>query len=391
MLVALPACLPPAHAADHWAVMTDSGARTATSLEFSADGTSLVCRDASNSSEALPLTSVAALMQRTTPPSPSVTAERKRFFAVLSSGERLLAESVTLETGQVTIAHSRWGHVPFKVQSVRRLTAHDSRLADPPADFTGVRYFNGDSVPGTVSSIARETVLVDMEAIGKIPVEGLSNVADVVFTRDSAVAAATRETEILLRTGEILRGRLAGAGKRVEVRTSWAAKPLGIPLEMISALLFSDGRTLVSYMTPKSAAETPFLGFQRPWQRDRSLTGNTLSTGGFAASRGLALHSKTVLEFAIPPSAHTSALIAWTGIDDAIPPGTTFAELQIAVDNVPVETLRLRPAAGLFPLRIEIPTNAAALTFTADYGEFGSVGDHVDILYPCLVTRKNAP
>lgn len=390
MLLALPACLPPAHAAGSWAILTDDGVRSAASLEFSADGTSLLCRTPPASAEPVPLKSVSVLMQQITPAT-SLPARGSHFFLALSSGERVLSEAAQLANGKVRVVNRRWGDPSFDLESVLSLTAGDSRLADPSGDFTGVRYLNGDTVPGAIAALAREDVTVDMEGIGKIPIHGFSNVADIVFVKDAAIRPLDGEALIALLTGELLRGKATGAGQTVELRTSWSAKPLSIPLEMVASVLFPEGRTVLSDIAPKSAVETPFLGFQRHWQRNRSLTGNILSVGGFTAARGLALHSRTVLEFALPSTLNAGALVAWAGIDDAIPAGKTSAELRVAVDGGLAKTLRLQPAGGPAPVQIEIPTNAAILTITADYGEFGSVGDHVDILYPCLVPRKIAP
>jgi hypothetical protein len=422
----------PGAAAAEWAVLTESAARTAATVEFSADGSALVCRNPAAGAASVPVRSVVALLQRSAAPLPTARAGTRRFYAEMPSGERVLAESMTFADGKLRIRNSRWGEVLFGTQTVCRLRTGDCRMPALPGDFKGVRYRNGDTVPGAIASIVQETIFVDMDGIGRIPVQGFSNVADVVFTTNSTARPERQQTEVFLQTGEILCGKItAGSAKHLALKTAWMDRPLNVPIETIRGLLFTSGgvtpdpragnagpplvgapsvrppasggptnlhrvaapspeRILLSDLTPKSVAQTPFLDFQRPWQRDRTLLGGPLSIGDFTGAHGLALHTKTVMEFALPPAPDGAVLVGWAGIDGAIPPANTFADLRLAVDGAPVKALQLRPSGGLTPLQIALPTNASTLTITTDYGDLGSAGDHVSIIYPCLTRRAHA-
>lgn len=381
-------------AADRWAILTVDGQWMADGVEVAADGSRLVCSDAARATTNVPMDSVVVMMQRApaAPGTRDTAPAVKRFYAELVSGERVLADSISLVGALLKVRSDRWGTAEFGLGTVRRIVASDAALPPAGADFTGVRYANGDAVEGRIAALSDSSAVVEMPEIGKVPVESLAGVADIVLVKGGDAAMAPTDMDLLLRTGERFFGRLlGGAGYALRVKPEWTPEPLAVPLEMVAAVGFFKGRTVLSDLTPKSVTEKPFIDFQRPWQRNRALTGKPLSAGWFPAARGLALHTKTVLEYALPASHGELLLVGWVGIDDAIPAGPTSAELRFACDGATAGPWRLAPGGGLMPVRFEIPAEAATLSVTAEYGEYGSVGDHVDVLYPCLIPRGSAP
>jgi hypothetical protein len=376
-----------ASAASRWAILTEAGERRAAAVEFTADGSALVLKQDDGGSARLPLSEVAALTQQfaTTPGRGATNPAVRRFYAELLSRERVLAETMDLSGATFTLGNTNWGKVELAVTSVWRLVATDARLAAAPPDFTGVRYVNGDSVAGAVVWLSGARVLVDMPGVGKIPVDDLATVADIVLCKTAALPPLDRGMEVSLRTGERFRGTCAGGSNGVmRFKTTWARKPLNIPLAMISAAVMLDGRVLLSGVATKSAAATPFLGFHRPAVRDRALTGGVLSVDGFAAARGIALYAGTTLDFPLLAAPGGTRLLAWVGVDDLIPAGMGSAGFKVMADGNMVHTAQLEAGGGLIPLVIEIPANAAVLSLSASYGPLGSAGGHVDVLYPLL-------
>lgn len=379
-----------ASAASRWAILTEAGERRATSVEFTADGSALVLKQDDGGSARLPLTEVAALTRQfaTTPERGATNPVVRRFYAELMSRERVLVETMDLSGATFTLGNTNWGKVEFPVTSVWRLVASDARLAAAPPDFTGVRYANGDSLAGAVVWLGGARVLVEMPGVGKIPVDDLATVADIVLCKTAAPPPLDRGMEVSLRTGERFRGTCAGGSSGVmKLKTTWARQPLNIPLNMVSAAVMLDGRRLLSAGATKSATSTPFLGFHRPSVRDRALTGGVLSVDGFAAARGIALYAGTTLDFPLPATPGGTRLVAWVGVDDLIPAGMGSAGFKVMADGNTLYTVPLEAGRGLIPLRIEIPTNAAVLSLSASYGPLGSAGGHVDVLYPLLKTQ----
>jgi hypothetical protein len=108
---------------------------------------------------------------------------------------------------------------------------------------------------------------------------------------------------------------------------------------------------------------------------------------GFRASRGLALYGGTTLGFAAPAAPGGAVLLAWAGVDDAIAPGMGAAELAVAVDGVAVQTVPLEAGGGLVALNVQIPAHATTVSFSTGITPRGPAGSHVNLLYPCLVTK----
>lgn len=373
-------------AADRWAILTDSGERKAAAVEFAADGASLAVKAADGAPVTIPLSSIVALSHRAVAPperGASSTSSR-RFYVELLSGERILADTMELAGDKLVVVNAQWGRVELPVSSVWKVVASDARLAEVPPDFTGVRFVNGDTVPGMVVSISGAGAMVDMAGVGKIPVDDLASVSDIVLSKGGA-GRTLKGVEVLLLTGEMLSGTCAGGSDGfMKLKTAWAGEVLTIPLAMLSAAVFPEGRRLLWAEPTTSATAAPFLGFHRPAVRNRALAGGPLSVDGFRASRGLALYGGTTLGFAASGGA---VLLAWAGVDDAIPRGMGSAELTVAVDGVAVQTVPLVAGGGLVPLNIPIPTNAATVSFSAGITSRGPAGSHMDLLYPCLVIK----
>lgn len=108
---------------------------------------------------------------------------------------------------------------------------------------------------------------------------------------------------------------------------------------------------------------------------------------GFRASRGLAIYGGTTLGFAVTAAPGGAVLLAWAGVDDAIPSGKGTAQLTVAVDGTTLQTVPLEAGGGLIPLKIPIPANSTNVTFHAGITPRGPAGSHVDLLYPCLVMK----
>lgn len=389
-LLTLAALTMTCRAADRWAVLTDEGEKRAAAVEFAADGASLVVKVADGAPVSLSLRSIAALSHRAVLPSERGTSSpsSRRFYVDLLSGERILADTMELAGDKLVVSNAQWGRVELPVSSVRKVVASDARLAEVPPDFTGVRYVNGDTVPGAVVSISGAGAMVDMAGVGKIPVDDLASVSDIVLSKGGAGRMALKGVEVLLHTGEMLSGTCAGGSDGfMKLKTAWAGEALSIPMEMLSAAVFPEGRRQLWAEPTTSATAAPFLGFHRPAVRNRALAGGPLSVDGFRASRGLALYGGTTLGFAVPAAPGGVVLLAWAGVDDAIPPGMGAAELTVAVDGNVAQTVQLAAGGGLVPLNIQIPANATNVSFNAGITPRGPAGSHVDLLYPCLVIK----
>lgn len=97
-----------ASAASRWAILTDDGERRAAAVEFTADGSAIVLKQAAGGSVSLPLNQVAALTQQfaTTPGRGATNPVVRAFHAELMSRERVLAETMDLSGDTFTLGNT---------------------------------------------------------------------------------------------------------------------------------------------------------------------------------------------------------------------------------------------------------------------------------------------
>lgn len=182
--------------------------------------------------------------------------------------------------------------------------------------------------------------------------------------------------EVRLLSGERIRGTLASAdGDVVRVNSE-----VGVVLErrwqqVHSIRFYHPHIVLLSTLRPLRAESEPFLDV--PWEPrfDRALSGGPIRLDGMAYESGVAVHSRTVLEYALPRGA--TAFVATIGIDDAVRPlgnvvFRVYADGAVRFDSGPVAgTDRART------IRVDL-RGAQRLGLEVDYGGALDIGDHAD-------------
>lgn len=137
---------------------------------------------------------------------------------------------------------------------------------------------------------------------------------------------------------------------------------------------FSRGKlTYLSDLEPTVASSEPLVDTVWPYQRDRRILGGPLRLGKQTFEKGLALHSRTQLQY--PLQGRYREFRATVGIDTGAGPyGDCIVRFR--VDDKVVEEQRLR--AGAEPITIVIPVvGADHFTLEVDFGEGLDLGDHV--------------
>jgi len=114
--------------------------------------------------------------------------------------------------------------------------------------------------------------------------------------------------------------------------------------------------------------------FYRP-RGNRGLESAELMLGGKTYRRGLALHSRSELDYRLP--GEFSRLLAVAGIDDRVRPGGNV-RLVIRGDGRVLFDETIRGADEPRPLEIDI-AGVKRLQIVVDYGEDLDVGDHLDL------------
>ncbi|MBL9079509.1 MAG: NPCBM/NEW2 domain-containing protein [Planctomycetes bacterium] len=154
----------------------------------------------------------------------------------------------------------------------------------------------------------------------------------------------------------------------------------------LACLCFTAAGTFASDLVPTEVTESGIdAEVLYPWQRDRSVLGDPLVVGGRSHAKGLGVHSRSRLVFAVP----ADAAFVWTrvGLDDAGLAAGVAAEVDVRVlvdGAVKFEQRGLRAGrprdSGLLPVRA-----GQTVAFEVDCGRGRDVGDRVDWLSPVFL------
>jgi hypothetical protein len=154
--------------------------------------------------------------------------------------------------------------------------------------------------------------------------------------------------------------------------------PAGLDIELANPLVrridMSIGK--VAYLAdlePVRVEETPILADIWRYRRNTNLQGGRISLGGKTYDHGLAVHSRTVLEYDVTGFNHFRCVL---GIDDSVT-GPAHAVVRIEGDG---KELYNQAVSGRDkPREIDLKiTGCSRLRLIVDYGDDLDLGDHVD-------------
>lgn len=171
-------------------------------------------------------------------------------------------------------------------------------------------------------------------------------------------------------------------GTTVHFKSSWGQE-FSWPYSNVVRMSIRNGRTTpLTDQQPVSVEQTPYFDRQLPWTTDKSLTGPPLMIGEKRYARGVCLHSKTVLTYAL--NAEYSKFQCDVGLQ-----GETGhdgnAAIRILADGVlAFENQTVTAASGVLPVSIDV-VGKKTLTLEVDFGENFDVCDHVTFGDPSLL------
>lgn len=248
----------------------------------------------------------------------------------------------------------------------------------------------GDRLEGTIVRIGKDGV-ASAGDLGEITLSPRDVLAATLANESIGPAVGPRRVEIDLREGGVLVAELVALrSERVVVNAAFGAN-LSLPFARVERIRFAGDRfAWLSDFTPTTVEQTPYLGaddeFLFPWRKDASVTGEPLSIGGVRYGKGLGLHSRTRLTFALDSA--FSAFQAEVGVCDEVErlglTGSAIARVFVDGERVfesgslaagtPAVSIPRLDLKGKKELKIEI-----------DFGDGGDVGDRIAVVDPLLV------
>lgn len=154
-----------------------------------------------------------------------------------------------------------------------------------------------------------------------------------------------------------------------------SGQELKLMTSTISKFDLTPGKLVyLSDLEPSKVEETPILAELYRFRRDRNLEGGPLSVGRRIYPKGLALHSRTVIEYDVKGYSSFRAVL---GLDDAMA-GSAHAIVRIEADDKEVLKTAVSSKDNK-PQDLNLPmTGVQKLRLIVEYGDDLDLGDHVN-------------
>lgn len=154
-----------------------------------------------------------------------------------------------------------------------------------------------------------------------------------------------------------------------------AGGKLTLPVVSLRSLDFSAGKVrYLSQLEPREVKYTPFFDVVWNYRRDRNLDGGPLRLAGKTYSRGLAIHSRTLLKYRL--AGEFRRFQAVVGIDEVVDEGNV--RLVISGDGRALFEADVSRADAPRTLDLDV-TGVRELEILVDFGGNMDISDHLDL------------
>ena len=308
---------------------------------------------------------------------------------VLVDGSQINCESVETVSGQARLATQGIGEITLAAAAIRsiRLQTETPEL-DSDWEALCKRQFGSDALVvrrqgehgpvldrlnGVVGDIRDGTLhfLLDNESV---PVK-LSKVFGVLFHRQSA-SDDGGVCQVRLTSGDVILAKsISGDANRLETKLK-DGLTVAIPTSLVQVLDFTASNVChLSAMEPRRVQYTPYFDITWEYRRDANLDGDPLRLQNHTFSRGLCIHSRTVLQYAL--SSGDQRFWAVLGIDQAVRP---HGNLHIAISGDHRVLLEKDVRGTDDPEIVDLDvSNVRILQILVDFGGDLDIADHLDL------------
>jgi hypothetical protein len=239
-----------------------------------------------------------------------------------------------------------------------------------------VELSNGDRVEGRVEGF-RDGRLQVSAPIGALNIDP-HRIRGLLLARGDAPLDPAPGIQVTLETtaGERLTGEwLALTSSEIRLKPSWGPEMV-VPLERATRLTVLNGRLVfLSDIHPSEVQETPFFDTPHPFRVDRSQGGRPLRLGGRVYARGLGVHARSALTFALAGSFKTFATTL--GVDSEVGNGGSMVFRIVGDDKPLYESPIFRGGDTPLPVTVDV-SGILLLRLEVDEAENADVADHAD-------------
>jgi hypothetical protein len=252
----------------------------------------------------------------------------------------------------------------------------DARLADPAAEDAALvlgREKEVSQITGVAHGVSEGKLRFTFE--GEDRSINLGRLIGIVYAKGPKKSPEAKPYQLAqLLSGDMLAGQWQSADdNQLSLLTAWGA--VNVPRSAVARVVFRNGKvTFVSDLEPAAVEQVPYFGRLMPWCRDQGFDGGPLKLKGKTYAKGLAVHSRCVLTYAI--DGEYESFKATVGFDESSQ-GRGRVICRLLGDD---KELFVNPdlAATADPVAIEVSLSGTKqLSLEIDYGETEDTGDRV--------------
>lgn len=320
------------------------------------------------------------------------TESVKGLVLCIAGGDRLIGNPQRLEGNSLVWFARGVGEVTVplnQVIGVLRDRTIDPKLAETRVE-DEARLVTGDVVRGILAEVSDQSLSLMPAAGGDpvaVPVESVSDL--LLATPPGGRPAGSEEAKFAVRlvSGTLISCkavRVADSGE-VVLDLAYGGAPVKTQLGQILAIEHTAGPVAwLSTRTPLEDVSTPYFGGKFPTQFDRTVTGEPIRIGGVTYTRGIGVHSRSKLVFALTPE--DKVFRTRYAIDSSL----SYADVDVRVyvdDKVMHERKGVRAGTLSNIVKIDLPAGARTLTLEVDYGQGYDIQDRLTWIEPALIRK----
>lgn len=325
--------------------------------------------------------------------------DRAAVVVELTDGSTLAAKQFTSTAGMATVTLIDGEQVELSLKvlhSVRFVDPTDKAgkldaawneyaASKPAGDLLVIRKKGAlDSTDGVVGDVSDETVAFTLDGdkidVKRTKVEGILYAQTGADELPEAVCAVTSASGSLLQCNTLsLKDGKLGLKTPAGLSTT-------LPLDGVTKIDFSGGKIVyLSDLEPDAFNYQSYFATDQPvavlsdfyrLRRNVGLEGNSLRLDGRTYTKGLALHSRSVVAYRLPGKFRL--FTATVGIDDNARDGGGDVALAITGDGKSLWKGSVRGNEAAQTLELDV-SGIKRLEITADFGEGQDVADHLDL------------
>ncbi|MGN6628179.1 MAG: NPCBM/NEW2 domain-containing protein [Tepidisphaeraceae bacterium] len=314
----------------------------------------------------------------------------KGLVLCVAGGERLVGTPKKLDGQNLVWFTSGAGDVRVPIEQT--LGVLRDRLDQPglSADRTEdtAKLATGDSVHGIVTDVTAQGFTIT-PAAGDAANVAVEAVTSLLFASPPGgrKAVAPAPFAVHLAGGSVIAMKGVTVSDGTLTGTPMIGDALKIPMDQVSGIENTAGPVRwLSARTPVESVYTPFLSGHFTPRMDRTVLGRPIRFEGTTYARGIGVHSRTRLTFAIEPG--DQSFRTQYAIDDDLRDANV--DVRILVDGAVVHEAKGFHAGVMSPVVTADVSHAKRLTLEVDYGQGYDVQDRLNWIEPAILRAAPA-